>query len=128
MNTISITRYMPGNGHKSSLSSLFRGSKNLKRRSNKTTSRRMPMLKSRMRGGSDTLSWVAGAGAVALAGAGIAYAAKKFGGGEKISQLMGRRSADMGRTESRHSAQNKYPTEHASAGGMMPETPSSGHS
>ncbi|HET6567689.1 MAG TPA: hypothetical protein VFG50_06980 [Rhodothermales bacterium] len=111
----------------SSVSDLFSSKKNMKRL-NKMSRGRLPMLKSSSRNRSDILSWIAGAGVVALVGAGVAYAAKKLGGRSMAQQNTGSHSGSENQKQSRSAGRKKYPTEHATAGGMMPETQPSGHS
>ena len=100
-----------------SFSGVLSRNPDLARRLNKMTGNRIPILKTASRRSrmNYSLPWLAGAGAVALLGAGLGLVAKKFGGQNMISSLTGDQASD---TANSYSISEKYPAGFASAGSI----------
>jgi hypothetical protein len=117
MKTLSLSNFNSSSITMPSISGILSRNPDIARRLNKMTSSRIPVLRaaSRRTRMSYGLPWLAGAGAVALIGAGLGFAAKKLGG----RNIMAHQNGDevLGSSNS-YSINEKYPAGFASAGSI----------
>jgi hypothetical protein len=117
MKTLSFSGFNGSSVSMPSISGILSRSPHMASRLNKMTGRRIPMLKAASRRSKMNLGlpWLIGAGAVALLGAGLGFAAKKFGRHSMMHRQPGGESSSASHN---YSINEKYPAGFASAGSI----------